>query len=92
MFVADINNGNIYHFDLNKNRTELVLNGPLKDKIANNPKELHDAIFGKGFVGITDIEVGPDGYLYVVGNQSIYRIVPAIEGETKDSDGQQNLR
>jgi aldose sugar dehydrogenase len=27
MFVGDINNGNIYHFDLNKNRTEILLNG-----------------------------------------------------------------
>jgi aldose sugar dehydrogenase len=34
MFVADFHNGYIYHFDLNKERTELVLNGPLNDKIA----------------------------------------------------------
>jgi glucose/arabinose dehydrogenase len=78
MFVADINNGNIYHFDLDKNREKLVLNGPLDDKIANNPKELENIIFGKGFVGITDLQIGPDGYLYILGNQSIYRIVPSM--------------
>jgi hypothetical protein len=31
----------------------------------------------KGFGAITDIEVGPDGYLYIVGFKgTIYRIVP----------------
>jgi glucose/arabinose dehydrogenase len=34
-------------------------------------------IFGKDFGAITDIEVGPDGYLYIVGFQgTIFRIVP----------------
>ena len=33
MFVGDFNNGNIYHFDLNENRTELILRGSLKDKV-----------------------------------------------------------
>jgi glucose/arabinose dehydrogenase len=38
MFVGDINNGYIYHFDLKeKNRIELALDNPLlEDKIANN--------------------------------------------------------
>ena len=39
----------------------------LQDKIANSIEELQKVIFGKGFGGITDIEVGPDdGYLYGV--------------------------
>jgi glucose/arabinose dehydrogenase len=67
MFVGDFHNGNLYHFELNKRRTGLSLKGPLKDKIANDTKELQDVIFGTGFGGITDIQVGPyDGYLYVV--------------------------
>ena len=34
-------------------------------------------IFGQGFGAITDIEVGPDGYLYIVGFQgTIYIIIP----------------
>jgi glucose/arabinose dehydrogenase len=77
MFVADINNGNIYHFDLNANRTSLLLDGPLKDKIADRPEELENVIFAKGFNGIADMQVGPDGYLYVLSNGSIYRILPA---------------
>jgi aldose sugar dehydrogenase len=76
LFVGDHNNGNLYHFDLSEDRTQLILDGPLKDKIANNQDELEGAILGHGFSGpthihpkfngITDIEVGPDGYLYVL--------------------------
>jgi aldose sugar dehydrogenase len=66
MFVGDINNGNLYHFDLSEDRNQLLLDGPLKDRIAHNQDELQQAILGHGFNGITDIEVGPDGYLYVL--------------------------
>jgi aldose sugar dehydrogenase len=84
MFVGDVNKGNIYHFDLNEDRTELLLDDPLTDKIANNLEESNEVIFGKGFGGITDLEIGPDGYLYVLAIKrfhedntgTIYRIVP----------------
>ena len=77
IFVGDIDNGNLYHFDLNKDRTALVLEGPLADKLADSDNENEGIIFGQGFGAITDIEVGPDGYLYIVGIQgTIYRIVP----------------
>ena len=66
MFVTDWHNGNIYHFDLNEDRTELVLTGDLRDKIAGDVDELESVIFGQGFGGITDLEVGPDGHLYVL--------------------------
>ena len=66
MFVGNIHNGNLYHFDLSEDRNQLILDGPLKDRIANNQDELQKAILGHGFNGITDIEVGPDGYLYVL--------------------------
>jgi aldose sugar dehydrogenase len=78
MVVGDINNGFLYHFDLNENRTELSLNGTLQDKIANDKGELFDTILAQGFDGgITDIEVSPyDGYLYVVTDTgSIFRIL-----------------
>jgi glucose/arabinose dehydrogenase len=88
MFVGDLNNGYLYHFDLNENRTELALQGRLADKVADNPNELikseineEGIIIGEGFGGITDIEVGPDGYLYLVslGYGKIFRIVPTNE-------------
>jgi glucose/arabinose dehydrogenase len=64
MFVGDFHNGNVYHFDLTENRTALELDGILKDKVANNQDESKSTVFGGGFGAITDIEVGPDGYLY----------------------------
>jgi aldose sugar dehydrogenase len=86
MFVGDVHNGWIYHFDLNQDRTDLILDGLLADKIANTPEEMQETIFGEGFGGITDLEVGPDGYLYVVsiGQGAIYRIVPGVDGGVGD--------
>jgi glucose/arabinose dehydrogenase len=79
MFVADINNGTLYHFDLNEDRTDLTLVGVLADKVAENEDELRSVIFGTGFSHISDIEVGPDGYLYLLlyaYKGKIMRIVP----------------
>jgi glucose/arabinose dehydrogenase len=76
IFVAGFKKGDIYHFDLNENRTEFILPGPLKDKVADKPAELKDIIFAKGFEGITDLQVGPDGYLYVLSSGKIFRIIP----------------
>jgi aldose sugar dehydrogenase len=78
LFVGDVHNGNLYHFNLNDDRTSLLLDGVLSDKIADSPHELDKVIFAQGFGGITDLEVGPDGYLYVlsIGQGAVYRIVP----------------
>jgi aldose sugar dehydrogenase len=83
IFVGDFDNGNIYHFDLNKNRTALSLHNKLTDKIANNRDELQDVIFGKGFGAIVDLEVGPDGYLYVL---SLYNAKDKCNPNTAYSD------
>jgi glucose/arabinose dehydrogenase len=66
MFVADVHKGYIYHFELNAERNNLSLDGVLEDKIADTDDELEDIIFGRDFGGITDIKVGPDGYMYIV--------------------------
>jgi len=78
LFLGDVHSGTLYHFDLNKERSAFLLNGPLVDKIANNTQELDGVIFGKGFGGITDVEEGYDGYLYVLSyvNGTLYRIMP----------------
>lgn len=68
-FVADANTGSVYHFDLNEDRTELKLQGPLKDKIANSIEEMKDVIFANGFGRITDMKIGPDGYMYVLSSE-----------------------
>lgn len=81
MFVADVHNGRIYHFDLTSDRTHLVLPPPLAGKVIKNPRAngLDQIMFGEEFGGITDLKVGPDGYLYVVsvGLGKIFRILPA---------------
>jgi glucose/arabinose dehydrogenase len=82
LFVGDMHNGSIFHFDLTKDRNGLSLSDPLKDKVADDNKELEKNLFAQDFSGgITDLEVGPDGYLYVVSGiwgceGEIYRIVP----------------
>jgi glucose/arabinose dehydrogenase len=80
IFVGSIVTGNIYHFDLNEDRTQLVLTGELEDKIAETRETGEEQIvFGEGFAGVSDLEVGPDGYLYVVslGQGKIFRVVPS---------------
>ena len=63
----------------------MALSGVLSDKIANTNDELKDVIFGQGLGIITDMETGPDGYMYVLSfyypnTGIIYRIVPVSTG------------
>lgn len=72
--------GTIFRFDLNEDRTELILEGPLEDKIVDEEKELADVTFAEGLGTITDMEVGPDGYLYLINYEkdgSLFTIVPS---------------
>jgi hypothetical protein len=68
--------GYIFHFALTQERTELLLEGPLEDKIVGEPDELDGAILGQIFGGISDIELGPEGYLYVIsiGQGKLFRL------------------
>ena len=70
LVVGDFHKGFLYLFELSRERTELDLTGTLEDRIVDNIAELKQNIFGQGFGGITDIEVGPDGYLYIL---SLYK-------------------
>jgi aldose sugar dehydrogenase len=76
MFVGDYEFGRIYHFDLNTERDALYLNGTLADKKADSDSELQNVIFGKDFGIPTDLEIGPDGMLYVpsLRDGAVYRI------------------
>lgn len=76
VFVGDINNGNIYFFELNEQRDGFVLQDGLSDLVGDNPGELAAIRFASGFGGITDIETGPDGNVYVLSflDGRIYRI------------------
>jgi glucose/arabinose dehydrogenase len=78
MFVGDVHNGRIYHFDLTSDRKDLILPQELLSRVIEKPSSpgVSSIVFGEGFGGITDLEVGPDGNLYVVsiGLGSIYQI------------------
>ncbi|MDP9197159.1 MAG: PQQ-dependent sugar dehydrogenase [Thermoproteota archaeon] len=79
-FVGDINNGNVYFFQMNESRNGFNLASPgLNDKVVDNSQEQDSVVWGTGFGGITDIETGPDGYLYVLSyeNGAIYKISPS---------------
>ncbi len=82
VFVGDINNGNLYFFQVNGDRTGLTFeDSRLLDLVADPGKggedsELSSIILGEGFGRITDIETGPDGLLYILSYEDgkIYRI------------------
>jgi glucose/arabinose dehydrogenase len=84
LFLGDVHAGNLYHFSLNEDRTELLLPQPLIDRIADTDTESNSEaiVFATGFAGISDIEVSPyDGYMYVVslGQGKIFKILPTAE-------------
>ena len=98
IFVGDVTSGTLFYFEPNADRTGMNLESDplLSDLIANNDDEIPTVTFGTGFTGITDIETGPDGNLYVLtfdreadGLGSLYRLLPAsgAEVDTTTSTG-----
>jgi aldose sugar dehydrogenase len=90
IFVGDITQGNLYFFEVNENRNGLNFNTQshpgLSDLVADTDDESSSIMLGTGFTGITDIETGPDGFLYVLthdretGDGNLYRIVLGASG------------
>jgi aldose sugar dehydrogenase len=71
--------GNLHHFDLQDRRTELELEGDLVDEVADDFEEGQSTIVASELGIITDLDVGPDGYLYGTSfdrNGSIFRLYP----------------
>lgn len=85
IFVGSVKNGVIYHFDLNNDRKSLELKGDLADLVLNKKDNTSKITFGENFGIVTDMEVGPDGYLYIVSGDrgsdagAIYRILPNMK-------------
>ena len=88
--MGDITSGTLFYFKPNADRTGLnLVNDPLlSDLIADSDDEISAVTFGTGFTGISDIETGPDGDLYVLtydreaeGLGSLYRILPSGSGD-----------
>jgi aldose sugar dehydrogenase len=67
-------------FEVNEDGSGLALENPrlADDLVASNDRQTAAVIFGTGFMaGITDIETGSDGYLYILTySGKLYRIVP----------------
>lgn len=80
MFVGDFQNGRLYHFDLEQDRSALSQSNRLHDKVVETNKEIDnlDIVFAEGFGGITDIEISPDGYMYILSHTAgkIFKIIP----------------
>ena len=78
VFVGDCNNGNLYKFKLNSLRNSFEFsNSTLSDLVLNVGDNSSEIILGNGFGCITDLEIGPDGFLYVVSiTGKIYKIMP----------------
>jgi glucose/arabinose dehydrogenase len=76
LLVGDANNGNLYLFRLNAARDGFVLGGALGDLVADDLAERNALRFGEGFGGISDIQIGPDGDVYVasLGRGTVYRL------------------
>lgn len=82
LFVGDCNFGNIYRFELNEERDGFVIKDPrLADRVANSDDPTSEIVFGERFGCVTDLDVGPDGLLYITTyspftTSAIYRLVP----------------
>jgi aldose sugar dehydrogenase len=74
LFVASFNLGEIYDFDLNDNRTKLLPTITSNDT-STQKLDVKNVMFAGGLGKITDLDVGPDGNLYVL---SKYLDTPTI--------------
>jgi aldose sugar dehydrogenase len=69
LLLGNVNEQALYHFELNEQRTELDLLGPLSDKISVGAEDVRPYKLAEGLGRITDLEIGPDGYLYIVSHE-----------------------
>ena len=73
ILVGDYNYVTVYLFELNKVRTDLDQKTIVPDRMA----EFNTLnIFAEGFKSVTDIKIGPDGFVYVISfyDGKIYKI------------------
>ncbi len=82
IFIGDINAGDLYFFKIDDKRTGIRIDPSghtdLADSVADLQDDTSPVLFARGFSGrITDIETGPDGYVYILTylDGHIYRIV-----------------
>jgi aldose sugar dehydrogenase len=94
--IGDLTNGYLYYFEVNDDRTGIKFDSNsnsnsnssqtgLTDLVADNEQEMSAIALGTDFGGITDIETGQDGFLYILtldresdGEGKIYRITELL--------------
>jgi glucose/arabinose dehydrogenase len=94
LLVGDVNCGNLYRLTLTPERDSLLFTSQeLSGRVADNSGAtcqggMSEILFGGGWRGITDLEVGPDGSLYAlsIGLGTLFRVAPK-SGRPADSDG-----
>lgn len=76
--VGESNNGQLYLFRLKSTRDDFDLTGALADRVADSAAERNSLTWGTNWGIVTDLKIGPDGYLYVVSlfANRVYRIRP----------------
>ncbi|MCS7209210.1 MAG: PQQ-dependent sugar dehydrogenase [Fimbriimonadales bacterium] len=95
--VGENNNSGLYRFVPNATRNDFVLTGALADRVADSIAERGLPQIGIDWGVVTDLRIGPDGYLYVVSlfANRVYRIRPTnppaiVHGQAR-LDGRQGL-
>jgi len=83
LFVGDYNNGRIYKFQLNSERTGFIFSNPeLSDLVLDDNDEIDEILFAKGFQTVSDIEFHDDAmYVVSIFDGSIYKIYEPTEAE-----------
>jgi glucose/arabinose dehydrogenase len=66
LIVGDNNTQNLYLLRLNAARDGFVLSGGLTDLVADTTAERNQLLFGQDFGVVTDLQIGPNGNLYVL--------------------------
>ena len=83
LFVGDYNNGKIYKFQLNSDRTGFIFSNPdLSDLVLDDKDEIDEILFAEGFQTVTDIEFHNDAmYVLSISDGSIYKIYEPTKEE-----------
>ncbi len=95
--VGETNNGQLYFFQMNATRDDFILTDSLADRVADSGTERNLSRWGAGWGVVTDLKIGPDGYLYVCSlfANRVYRIrpvnPPAILNGRARLEGRQGL-
>jgi len=76
--IADSRTGNLYLLKQTADGLDFVLTGSLADRVADSASSLQRLVWATSFGTITDIRIGPDGFVYLsdLTSRTIYRIRP----------------